>query len=272
MHNADAGKRGMKSPPPETSKISRPRRRVVVTGIGLVTPFGCGREVAWSAIREGRRAVRWLQAEELTALTPAGESRPMRPPASQMFWAGAPVTLGRAADHDKSRVAPQAETAALSAKLHDVASEPVIGMALLAADEATRDARLGPLANDVSRLPFAVRCGCVIGTSKVGLRSFAGAMQTHANGTRPSDMDWDLLWPDAAASVVARCFGLRGPSLCPVAACATGLVSLIRGADLIRSDECDVVLAGSSDASLVPIVLGSFQRLGVLARRFDDPS
>ena len=58
----------------------------------------------------------------------------------------------------------------------------------------------------------------------------------------------------------------------PVAACATGLVSLIRGADLVRSGECDVVLAGSSDASLVPIVLGSFQRLGVLARRFEEPS
>ncbi len=145
-------------------------------------------------------------------------------------------------------------------------------MALLAADEATRDAGLGPQAEGDSQSPFAERCGCVIGTSKVGLRSFARAMQAHIKGTPPSGLDWSLLWPDAAASVVAGCFGLRGPSLCPVAACATGLVSLIRGADLIRSDECDVVLAGSSDASLVPIVLGSFQRLGVLARGFDDPS
>jgi 3-oxoacyl-[acyl-carrier-protein] synthase II len=145
-------------------------------------------------------------------------------------------------------------------------------MALLAADEATRDAGLRPQPAGDSQSPFAERCGCVIGTSKVGLRSFARAMQTQTHDTPPCDVDWSLLWPDAAASVVAGGFGLRGPSLCPVAACATGLVSLIRGAELIRSDECDVVLAGSSDASLVPIVLGSFQRLGVLARGFDDPS
>lgn len=198
------------------------RRQVVVTGIGLVTPFGVGREISWSAIRAGRSAVNWFEANDLSGLRPQGPR-----------WVGA------------------------SAPAELLASaEPVVSLALTAAREAMAHAGL----TDISD-----RGGCVIGTSKLGLRSFARAVGFLEN--LPNHF-----WPNAAALVVANEWDLRGPALCPVAACATGLVSLIRGADLVRSNECDVVLAGSSDASLVPIVLGSFQRLGVMARGFEEPS
>jgi 3-oxoacyl-[acyl-carrier-protein] synthase II len=78
--------------------------------------------------------------------------------------------------------------------------------------------------------------------------------------------------PNQPALAISHRFQLHGPCLCPVAACATGLVSLQRGYDLIGDGYCDVVLAGSSDASLLPIVLGSFKRLGVLSRNVDVPS
>lgn len=199
------------------------RRQVVVTGIGLVTPFGVGRELSWSAIRAGRSAMGWIAADD------ARDS-----PSSFPRWAGA-----------------AAPPEMLSS------SEPVVAMAVAAASEALAHAGLSEISE---------RCGCVIGTSKLGLRSFAREMQ------QPGHSSPELLWPNAAARTVASEWRLRGPALCPVAACATGLVSLIRGADLIRSGECDVVLAGSSDASLVPIVLGSFQRLGVMARGFSEPA
>lgn len=192
-------------------------RQVVVTGIGLVTPFGAGREISWSAIRTGRSAVDWFKSAEF------GGPR----------WAGASAP------------------AALLAS-----AEPVVTMALNAAREALADTGL----SDISEYG-----GCVIGTSKLGLRSFARAVGQDKGLSHE-------FWPNTAARAVASEWNLRGPALCPVAACATGLVSLIRGADLIRSGECDVVLAGSSDASLVPIVLGSFQRLGVMARGFEDPA
>lgn len=222
-------------------------RQVVVTGVGLVTPFGAGRELSWSAIRDGRSAVRWFESDEF------GGSR----------WAGA------------------------SAPAELLASaEPVVTMALTAAREALAHAGL----TDISE-----RGGCVIGTSKLGLRSFARefcrlkpeapakinighpslALQASMGATSVERQVENLpheFWPNAAAFAVASEWNLRGPALCPVAACATGLVSMIRGADLIRSGECDVVLAGSSDASLMPIVLGSFQRLGVMARGFEDPA
>lgn len=201
-------------------------RQVVVTGIGLVTPFGAGRETSWSAIRHGQSAVRWLESDDLNGLLP-------RVPC----------------------VGAMAPRECVSAS-----SEPVVTLALTAAREAMAHARLS--ATSVA----AERVGCVIGTSKLGLRSFARALR------RADNVPHELLWPNAAALAVAGEWNLRGPAVCPVAACATGLVSVIRGADLIRSKECDVVLAGSSDASLVPIVLGSFQRLGVLARGFDEPA
>ena len=134
--------------------------------------------------------------------------------------------------------------------------------------EAIQDSGLS--VNSLSDI--ADRCGCVIGTSKVGLRSFAREFRSMSDDSASATNNWNQLWPDAAVRSVASQFDLRGPSLCPVAACATGLVSIIRGADLVRSGECDVVLAGSTDASLVPMVLGSFQRLGVMARGIDDPA
>jgi 3-oxoacyl-[acyl-carrier-protein] synthase II len=202
-------------------------RQVVVTGVGLVTPFGAGREISWSAIRQGQSAVRRLTTDDLDGELPTG-----------LQWVGA--------------TAPRESLSA--------SSEPVVSLALTAAREAMSQAQLS------SSPILSERGGCVIGTSKLGLRSFARAM-------RPSnDTPHELLWPNAAALAVAAEWKLEGAALCPVAACATGLVSLIRGADLIRSGECDVVLAGSSDASLVPLVLGSFQRLGVMARGFDEPA
>ena len=199
-------------------------RRVVVTGIGLVTPFGAGREVSWSAIRAGCSAVQSLNASDLGGSLPPGAT-----------WAGA---------------------SAPSEFLTRVDVEPVVAMALTAAREALTEAGL----SDISE-----RGGCVIGTSKPGLRSFARMMW------QADDRGCDF-WPNAAALAIAAEWNLFGPALCPVAACATGLVSLIRGADLIRSHECDVVLAGSSDASLVPLMLGSFQRLGVMAHGVADAS
>ncbi len=73
-------------------------------------------------------------------------------------------------------------------------------------------------------------------------------------------------WPHAAASQISSAFGLGGPSLGPVAACATGLIAALRGAELIQRGECDVVLAGAADTSLDLFVLEAFRRMGVLAR------
>ena len=118
------------------------------------------------------------------------------------------------------------------------------------AAEAIADSGLVPADHD------RTRWGIVIGTSK-------GAMPV------AGDLTWT--WPHQPATEVARQWDVQGPNLCPVAACATGLVCLWRGAELIRRGECDVVLAGSVDASLQEILLAAYRRMGVLAKINDDP-
>jgi len=216
--------------------------RVVVTGIGLVTPFAADREASWQAIRDGRNAARRLDASVLgpdVSLVEEGRAEGAR-----AEWIGAP-------------------SPALPMQPGDF-QETVIRLALTAAAEAWSDARLDDASTNVERI------GCVLGTSKGGLRS-AAALLRGVEGDELAARFWREFLPHTPSAAVAARFGLRGPLLCPVAACATGLASINRGAELIREGQCDVVLAGSADASLVPVVLASYTRLGVLARGFAAP-
>lgn len=214
--------------------MSRPRSDdVVVTGIGCVGPLGSDRESLWKRLVAGDCGVRRLTEADFHGLPLEGNAGSM---------VGAPALLHQ----------------------HDATREPVLELIGLAADEAMRHAELvaGSFDHD--------RAGCVVGTSKGGLVTFGRWMQERRSRSR-SSVDWSQFLPHAASSRIAAQWSLRGPCLSPVAACATGLVSVIRGAALIRDGICDLVVAGSGDASLHPAVLASFRRMGVLASRFDDP-
>jgi 3-oxoacyl-[acyl-carrier-protein] synthase II len=229
---------------------SFPQQRVVVTGIGLITPFGSTREPSWDALKRGESATRWLRADELNLSAADGDR----------LLAGSWKFAGASASRTDSPLIVAGETF----------DEPVLAMAVKAATEAFHDAELKVEQEDRTRL------GCVVGTSKGGIQSFSRAIAAHGLGTEGQGVQsvnvWTQFPPNMPSLIVAAQHGLEGPCLCPVAACATGLVSLNRGFELIRDGHCDVVLAGSSDASLCTSVLASFHRLGVLARGFDDPA
>lgn len=209
----------------------------------MVTACGADRETSWRGLLEGSGAARWLDA-------PAAE------PGGCGVLAGAPACADWRSPDERQY-------------------DPVIGFALRAAAEAIADGQFALARENRERI------GCVIGTSKGGLRSFSSAWHSwrrHAGTRKSPDVAlqdeggfWPEFQPDAAARFIAQRYDLRGAALCPVAACATGLASIARGADLIAHGTCDAVLAGSSDASLTMLVQGSFRRLGVLAHGFDDP-
>lgn len=205
---------------------------VLVTGLGLVGPLGGDRETLWRRLLGGEVAVRPLVADAEGRLVDSATVS--RDPVEPTEWCGAPAVVSGP----------------------PLSPEPVVDLALRAAREAAADARLHD--RDRRALP-AERIGCVIGTSKGGLLSARRLMR---DGTG----DWSLVPPDAAARVVAADLGLDGPRPCPVLACATGLAAIIRGAELVADGTCDAVVAGSSDASLVDVVVGSFRRLGVHSR------
>ena len=105
------------------------------------------------------------------------------------------------------------------------------------------------------------RCGWALGASK----SDPAAWASPAGGP-----GWP--WLGAHGRGVPDAWDATGPRLTPVAACATGLVAVARGVDLIRHGVCDRVVCGSADASLHPLMVASFARLGVLTDPGEDPA
>ncbi|WP_437224222.1 beta-ketoacyl-[acyl-carrier-protein] synthase family protein [Planctomicrobium sp. SH661] len=112
---------------------------------------------------------------------------------------------------------------------------------------------------------------CVIGTSKIDLEHF-DHQKRKGDDVGQEDSPFDFLFPSAAAAAVARDLHCEAGIICPVAACATGLVSVIQAANLIRDGLCPVAIAGSTDASLHPGLLASYRRLGVLAKPGAHPA
>jgi len=213
--------------------------RIVVTGIGLCTPLGPDRESSWQGIVAGRSVSRWL--------TPPAWTGPDQ-------IAGAPLQLptDRPFRH----------------------AEPLIELAQTTAHEALTDAGLYP-----SSLTDRI-VGVVYGTSKGGLHSFSeqfvaarGLNGDAGNGvSTPTAESWLDVFPNRPAIAIQQLIGGTGPVLCPIAACATGLAACLRAVELVQYGDCDVVLAGSADASLQPALLGSFRRLGVLSKETNDPA
>jgi 3-oxoacyl-[acyl-carrier-protein] synthase II len=231
------------------------RQRVLITGIGVVSPLG-NREEFWRRLVDGETATR--------RLTPTECDRRLWPADA----AGAPAVAS-----ESLRATLQGHS---RRDLTPLLDEPVIAHALTATLEAVADARL-QLDENGNLLDERERVGCVIGTSKGGvhtLHQLARAdRDTSKNGVDArAEFWWPMIAPSGAGSVVSSLLGTGGPLLTPVAACATGLTSLVRGAELIETGQCDLVIAGSSDASLSPAIVASFRRLGVLSRRLDDPA
>ena len=154
-------------------------------------------------------------------------------------------------------------------------SEPLVELALTTAAESLADARLDAQVLQQNQV------GVVFGTSKGGLHTFSRLFEsrrpiaTHESPGREllesTSRDWLDVFPSQPASALRQLVGGYGPVLCPVMACATGLAACLRGAELIQSGDCDIVLAGSADVSLQPALLGSFRRLGVLSREAEFP-
>lgn len=226
---------------PKLSVSKRSLRRVVITGIGLITPYAASREASWQNLLTGRSA---------TCLLDHLSRQLNRPVAGGVI-------------PDK-----QFSSTTLSDQI-PLQREPSITLALKATAEAIQDAGL-----DMNLLPRET-AGCVIGSSKGGMAGFAQMselprMSPEQTAQIPITF-WQQCFPSAASQSVAAHYDLQGAALSPVSACATGFSSIMRAADLIREGVCETVFAGSADASLLPAVIGSFQRMGVLATDFQSP-
>ncbi|MCP4176087.1 MAG: beta-ketoacyl-[acyl-carrier-protein] synthase family protein [Fuerstiella sp.] len=236
-----------------------PGKDVVVTGIGMITPLGIGRESTWQRLLAGDVAARELSVADIDRFSQLSDLLKRTP-------GGAPL--------DHSAVAANALTAVsgfpssvqqtfVDYYSHDALNNLVVG----AFGEAVQQAGLGG-----SELA-SQQTGFVIGTSKASLRAMEAEWKRCFEDDSSSGDDRSHEWqtsfmPDAPLSAVLSLAQATGPASCPVAACASGLVSILQAAALIHSGECHVCIAGSADASLRPSVLAAFHRLGVTSKSY----
>jgi 3-oxoacyl-[acyl-carrier-protein] synthase II len=111
------------------------------------------------------------------------------------------------------------------------------------------------------------RWGVVVGSSRGYQAEFERLDRSwHCDATLPSEPNWAWLYGQSPAANIAQRLGIEGPVLAPRAACATGLWAIAQGTELIRSGQCDAVIAGAVEAPITPLTLAGFERMGALAK------
>jgi len=210
-------------------------RRVVVTGLGAVTPLGPDVETSWRRLIAGEGACRAITAFE-TAEHPvriacqADEFEPAR-------W------LDKRALHRTDRFAQLAVAAARMAEV---------------------DAGL-----EVEREPD--RIGASIATAQGGVASLT-ACCAGADSARIHPTLVTAFMPNMAAGWVSMELGLRGPVGAPCTACAASAMALGEGYDAIRLGRAEVMLCGGSEAGITPLAMAGFAAMRALSRRNDEPA
>jgi 3-oxoacyl-[acyl-carrier-protein] synthase II len=215
------------------------RRRVVVTGLGIVSPVGIGVADAWSNILAGRSGVARITRFDASAFP------------SQI--------AAEVKDFDVSRW-----LSAKEARRYDT----FIHYGLVATMEAIRDAGLDDYAGDKDR------CGVSIGSGIGGLPMIEDTQRAYLQGglrkISPFFVPGTII--NMVAGLVSIHYGYRGPNLATVSACSTGNHSLGEAARLIEYGDADVMIAGGSEATISPLGVGGFAAARALSTRNDDPA
>src|SRR6185312_2897787 len=212
-------------------------RRVVVTGLGAVTPIGGDAPSTWRAAVAGESGIDFIRSFDASEF---------------------PVRIAaEVKDFDPSRVASPKDARKLDRN---------VLLSLGAAREAVADARLdGVYSPD--------RVGILFGTAIGG---FIKLMDEHDTlRDRGPDRVGPTFLPnvlvDTASGQLAISLGFRGPNYAPVSACATGSHAIGEAAELIRRGDADAVLAGGGEACVHPLILAGFVAMRGLAAENEHP-
>jgi beta-ketoacyl-acyl-carrier-protein synthase II len=213
--------------------------RVVITGLGAVTPLGLTVEATWEALLAGRSGIGPITRWDASGLgcTFAGEVRGFEP--------------GQYMDRREAR-----------------RLDPYIQYALVATQQAVADAGI-----DFSTLP-PHRSGCIIGSAVGGITSTldnADVAATKGLGRISPFLGTNML-VDSAAGKVAIEHNLRGPNHSVVSACASGTSASGEAFEVLRRGDADVMVVGGSEAAIVPLIISAFDIMGALSRHNDDPA
>ena len=212
--------------------------RVVITGIGLVTPVGIGREETWQALLAGKSGIAPITLFDCSAFRVrfAGEIKE---------WDGTRFI-------EKKKL-----------KEMDRFTELELG----AADMAIKDAQLELTDEDRDE------AGCFIGVGLGGLFTLEKTKQTlmEKGPQKISPYSIPGIIANLAAGQVSMAHGLRGPSYCNTSACSSGAHAIGEAAEWIRRGKAQVMVTGGAEATVTPVGIGGFEAMYALSKRNDDP-
>ena len=210
------------------------RRRVVITGVGAVTPCGLDVDESWRNIREGRSGVSIVEGFE-GHVKIAAQVKGFQP--------------DQYMDHRSVRK-----------------TDRFAHFAVAAATMAVADA-------DIDISADAERIGCSVGTGIGGLATEEVAHRKlfEAGPDRLNPFWVTALIPNMAAAEISMALGTRGPLTTECTACAASAMSIGNAVLYIRAGMADAMLAGGVEAPILPLGLGGFGTMRALSRRNDDP-
>lgn len=204
------------------------KRRVVITGMGIVTPIGVGLTAFSKNLRDGV----------------SGEG-----PIKQFDTAKFPFKNAF-------------EVKDFDARSHGThILDPFIQFAVGAAGEALQMASFEPAQHDVYRI------GISVSSSKGGVHTIDRFKERFLNNPSAilGARIYANSVPNFAAQWIARRWNIQGPARCYVAACATGTVAIAEGARIVEDGVVDYCIAGASDASIVPLMLAGYKNMKALS-------
>jgi len=214
------------------------KRRVVVTGLGMISPLGVGNEPTWQGLVEGRSGI-------------------------------GPITKFDASDYT-SRIAGEVkgfDPENWIEKKEVKKSDTFIHYAVVAAQMAVDDAKLDTKSEDPDRV------GVIIGSGIGGLPLIEEMHRKllERGPSRVSPFFIPGLIVNLASGQISIRFGAKGPSSAPATACATGAHAIGDAYKIIQRDEADVMFAGGSEAVVTPLAVAGFGAMRALSTRNDEP-
>jgi 3-oxoacyl-[acyl-carrier-protein] synthase II len=213
------------------------RRRVVVTGLGMITPLGSTVEKTWDALVAGRSGIGPITRFDASGLetTIAGEVRDFDP-----------------LDYMDRKEIRRADR--------------FVQFAVAAAGQSLRDARLEITAD------LAPRIGVAFGSGIGGVETLVENVLTHDKDPRKvSAFLIPMMIIDMAAGEIAMKYRAKGPNMGHVSACASSANALGEAAEIIRRGQADVMIAGGAEAGLIKIAIGAFNQARALSTRNEEP-
>ena len=214
-------------------------KRVVITGLGVVSPIGCGKDDYWNALAAGRNGV-----GKISLFNTEGHSVKI---------------AAEIKDFDVEKWMDKKEARRADRVIHFVVP---------AADMAVQDAGL-----DVSKINSEM-LGVYIGSGEGGITTTHDNydIMREKGPSRVSPFFIPMMLSNMPAAYVAMRFGAKGPNMAVVTACSSATHCLAEAACTIIRGDADIIIAGGSEAAITPIAIAGFANMKALSTRNDDPS